>query len=480
MKTKIKVVAIYVRVSTLEQAKEGYSIPIQIERLQKFAEAHGWIVFKIYVDAGRSGANTDREALQEMLADIADGRIDAVLVYKLDRLSRSQRDVLELIDTFMEKSVEFVSMSESLDTSTPYGRAMIGILAAFAQLERDMIQERMESGRIGRFEDGLWKGGNNVPLGYRYVDGMLEIENFEATAIREAFRMCTQRIPINSIAKRLNAAGMARTNQPWIKQTLDYILSNKIYIGYVKRGDEYNKGKHDPIIDEETFEKVQQILDERKNSEIYKNSFSYTSYLGGFIWCGNCGARYFKRNRPKPRKDGTFRHTYSCYSRAKNGKSRIVDPNCKAPHIAEHDLDEFIFEQIRKLKTDPEYANTLKVTSIDNESEEKIKILEERIKDIDVQRSRLTDLYTIGSINIDEVRTKADGLLADRRKLLLAIEDLKSEPDMTSDEAIKIAEGFDEILENGTFEDVRAAIAELIDHIVIKDKDNIEIHWNFV
>ena len=151
----MKKVAIYVRVSTQEQAVEGYSISEQIDRLTKFCEAHSWKLYKVYTDPGFSGGNMNRPSLQKLFADCTQKRFDTVLVYKLDRLSRSQKDTLYIIeDLFLTNHVDFISMSENFDTSTPFGRAMIGILSVFAQLEREQIKERMAMGREGRAKQG--------------------------------------------------------------------------------------------------------------------------------------------------------------------------------------------------------------------------------------------------------------------------------------------------------------------------------------
>lgn len=147
----LKSVAIYVRVSTQEQANEGYSIDSQIDRLNSYCKARDWAVHKIYKDAGFSGANIERPALNELMRDIKDKRVNLVLVFKLDRLSRSQKDTLYLIeDVFLKNDVDFVSISENFDTSTAFGRAMIGILSVFAQLEREQIRERTSIGRKER------------------------------------------------------------------------------------------------------------------------------------------------------------------------------------------------------------------------------------------------------------------------------------------------------------------------------------------
>lgn len=182
-------IALYPRVSTQEQALNGHSIDEQIERMNKYCEAMGWQVYKTYTDAGYSGANTDRPALKRMIKDIEAGKIDKVLVYKLDRLSRSQLDTLYLIEkVFLANNTDFVSMSENFDTSTPFGRAMIGILAVFAQLEREQIKERMMMGKEARAKKGHYHGSNCYPIGYDYIDGHLVPLEFEAIQIKMILR----------------------------------------------------------------------------------------------------------------------------------------------------------------------------------------------------------------------------------------------------------------------------------------------------
>ena len=162
-------VAAYIRVSTDKQADKGYSLPEQEERIRAYCKSKGWELSKIYSDAGFTGSNMDRPALQELMREIS--AYDIVLVNKLDRLSRSQKDTLHLIqDIFAPAGASFVSMQESFDTTTPIGIAMVGILSAFAQLERSQIKERMKMGKEGRKKKGLWHGGVNIPTGYDYKD----------------------------------------------------------------------------------------------------------------------------------------------------------------------------------------------------------------------------------------------------------------------------------------------------------------------
>ena len=177
----------YVRVSSKEQV-DGYSIGEQIERLEKYADAMEWDIIKTFVDPGYSGGNTDRPGLKEMIKEIEKGGVDKVVVYKLDRLSRSQLDTLYLIEkVFLANNTDFVSMSENFDTSTPFGRAMIGILAVFAQLEREQIKERTMVGKEARAKEGKWGGGSTEPIGYNYniAKDLLEVDEYEAMQVRE-------------------------------------------------------------------------------------------------------------------------------------------------------------------------------------------------------------------------------------------------------------------------------------------------------
>ena len=157
----MKRAALYLRVSTQEQAQEGYSIGEQKERLIAYCKALDWLITDVYVDGGYSGSNLNRPGIQKLMDET--DKFDVVLVYKLDRLSRSQRDTLYLIEeAFLPHNVDFVSMQESFDTATPFGKAMIGLLAVFAQLEREQIKERTRMGRIARAKSGLYRGGGNV------------------------------------------------------------------------------------------------------------------------------------------------------------------------------------------------------------------------------------------------------------------------------------------------------------------------------
>ena len=282
MKNKtIKVVACYVRVSTQEQAEHGYSIEEQTERLQGYCKAMGWKVAKVYTDAGYTGANTNRPALCDLVEGANRHLFDAVVVFKLDRLSRSQKDTLTLIEGFLAHDVAFVSMTENFDTSTPFGRATIGILSCFAQLEREQIKERCSLGREGRAKGGKYRGGGYTPIGYEYKDGQLIVNESEAAQIRLIHERFQHGDSFRSIAKMMTDKGYTHKYGTWEVYRIARTLKNPLYCGYVTYKGETYKGEHEAIISEECY---QLTLEADKVRNTAKSPHVGRSLLGGLLF----------------------------------------------------------------------------------------------------------------------------------------------------------------------------------------------------
>lgn len=475
-------VALYVRVSSHEQV-EGYSIGEQTERLQKYAEAMDWDVAKVYVDPGYSGSNTDRPGLKELLKDIKKGDINKVVVYKLDRLSRSQKDTMMLIeDEFLAHNVDFVSMSENFDTSTPFGRAMTGILAVFAQLERENIKERTMLGKEARAKEGKWGGGSNEPIGYTYniTKDLLEVDEYEAMQVRELFDIFLTGIPLRAIEALYREKGYYHKYGEWDSKSMRRILASKVYLGYIRYHDEYFKAEHTPIIDEETFNKAQELLKQRAEQykEFYRNPGAQTTYLGGMLQCAHCGGKYAKQFGGSSKYGRLY--YYCCYSRNKKVPKMIKDPNCTNKNWRMEVLDEIVLNEIKKLAIDPEYIKTLSEKKPANtETPDKIKILTDEIENIDDQISRFMDLYGIGKFTIDQVSSKIDPLNEKRSALEKEIGKLNMERGAIDNEkVIEILSSFEDVLERGNFDEIRLVIESLIYYIEI-DEDDIYIHWKF-
>ncbi len=347
----MKRAAIYIRVSTQEQAQEGYSVGEQRERLIAYCKAHDWLISEVYVDGGYTGSNLKRPGIQKLMQET--DRFDLVLVYKLDRLSRSQRDTLYLIEeVFLPNKVDFVSMQESFDTATPFGKAMIGLLAVFAQLEREQIKERTWMGRVARAKAGLYHGGGNIPIGYDYVDGKLVVNPYEAEQVRKIYEWYLAGGSLKSVSERLQAEGYTNRygsyNSP---SSVRNILENETYLGRLHFGDVIVEHAHEAIISEEQFNAAQSLRGKRRE-QFTGASFHSEHLLTGMLFCGHCGARYYLRNT------GKYKY-YSCYSRTKQSSTMVKDPRCTNKHWKANDLEPKIDAQIRKVLKNPELAQAL-------------------------------------------------------------------------------------------------------------------------
>ena len=470
----------YVRVSTAEQANEGYSVGEQTERLKKYAEAMGWSNYKIYTDGGFSGANMDRPALQKMIKDIKARLIDRVLVYKLDRLSRSQKDTLYLIeDVFLANGCDFVSMNENFDTSSPFGRAMIGILAVFSQLEREQIRERMTMGLEARAKEGKFHGSAVAPIGYDYIDGQLVIDEFEAMQIKSIFEKYVSGYSPNKIVDDLNSRGLTHKYGKWTRKVLRRALSRKTYLGKIEHKGKVYDGLHEPIISQELFDAAQRAQKERAHEfESGQRNGTVNSYLGGLVYCAHCGAKYCKKTKYQTNKSvGKPYYYYICNSRHKKTESLIKDPNCKNKTWKMSELDDLVFNEMKKLALDPEYLKRVKGSKT---KDIRPKAIERKIKEIDGQLSKLMELYALDGIPMDDLQAKINDL--NTKKLKLSEEKtkilLEQELAITKKEAMQLLGSFEDVLESGSFEEIRAIITALIEKIEI-DGDDVTIFWKF-
>lgn len=485
MKSKT-VIAIYIRVSTQEQASEGYSIGEQEARLTKYADAHNWIVFKVYSDPGYSGAKMDRPGLKDLIQDVKAGKIKKVLVYKLDRLSRSQKDTLYLIeDVFIPNEVDFVSMTENLDTGTPFGRAMIGILSVFAQLEREQIRERMQLGADARAKDGYYHGGAYAPIGYDYVEGELIINEYEALQIRKIYELAETGIPIYSVFKYMRDHGYKHKYGSWTDSSIRSALTSIVYSGRITWKGKTYPGRHEAIIDLDRYERMIKYLDNRDTGKFKKHAFQRTTLLGGIIFCGNCGARYYcKQNTVKRHKgtpeDAKPNRYYTCYSRGKSSKRLIKDPNCRNKNYNVKDLDSIILGEIEKLALDNSYFMSIIEENKPEDHSGDHKIIEDRIKEIDKQIGKLVELYQVSGIDFNMINEKIQALNEEKNSLTYNLDNEHTvTPDLPIQEAKQLLNTFPEILAKADPDELRDIVHSLIDGIIINGED-LEIHWKFI
>ncbi|MCY8485386.1 recombinase family protein [Bacillus atrophaeus] len=444
--------ALYIRVSTQEQV-ENYSIESQRERLKAHCISKDWNVYDTYIDGGYSGANTERPALQKMLNDL--DKFDAVVVYKLDRLSRSQRDTLELIEEhFLKNKVEFVSVTETLDTSTPFGKAMIGILSVFAQLERETIAERMRIGHIKRAETGLRvMGGDYDPAGFKRHNGELIPIEAEKKHIQEAFNLYEELHSITKIQSELKKLGY----DVWRFRRYRDILMNPLYAGYVSFAGKKYKGRHPQYISDEQFNRVQVLLSRHKGHNAHK---AKKSLLSGLIVCKKCGEKYHTYQTKD--KGKTYRY-YIC--RARRFPSEY-EKKCLNKTWNYTKLENLIIDEIHNIS----YSKHI-------EKKDKPKInFDKQLKKLDYKIEKLIGLYTEDNIKKEVLDKQIDKIDLEKRRIYEAIEEqeILFKNELSQDQLHQYSID----LTISDFPKKQAIIEKLIKQITI-DGDNVDITWNF-
>ena len=470
----IKRVILYLRVSTEAQFEDGYSIAEQKERLLAYCKAHGWIVVAIYVDPGHSGSNLKRPGVQALIEAVGNKTADAVLVYKLDRLSRSQKDTLHLIeDVFLPNDTDFVSMQENINTSTAFGRAMIGVLSVFSQLEREVITERTMMGRTGRAKEGKWHGGGSHPIGYDYIDGELKVNKEEAKQVQMVYSMYLHGHTLTDISIKMK--DYKTKHGDWSNlQTIAGVLDNELYAGTVHFKEARTPESHDAIVSPKILARVQYMRERNKKDNFQPKESEHL--LTGFVYCGRCGARYFAKRNPN---GNVF---YCCHSRAKKNKKMIKDRTCKNDNWRKAELEEFVENEIKRLIENPQLINeTIKKcrAAKDSASSNASTLLKEELNGINQEIDRLMDLYKTDQVPVAEIASRIE-VLHNKKLELSPRLGIEAENPYRSFhvEGVKLMlRGI--IWDDIQFERKRHIIRQLIDTVDI-DGGNVNIQWSFV
>ncbi len=448
-----KKAALYIRVSTDAQFEEGYSVDAQKEMLAAYCTTKGWKDYEFYIDGGFTGSNIERPAMQKLIGDVKQGLISAVVVYKLDRLSRSQKDTLYLIeDVFNPAGTAFTSLNENLDTATPMGRAMLGIMSAFAQLERETIRERTRMGMKERVKEGLWMGGGRTPFGYDYdrTRGIL-IPNQDAVTVRRIYELYLSGC---SAARIAEIVGLRHD-----KQVRD-ILTRRSNTGVIEYNGVQYRGRHEPIIDEETFEKTQRMLRERSDRRLLTSD----RLLTGLTYCGRCGARM------RYQKWGDKGYKLSCYSQQTSKKYLIHDPDCDNPkpwadEVEQAVIDDFLHRPLEETHSSGE-----------EESVSPADLLEAQLRQAQKKLSRLYSLYAEQDDDI-----LLESIARQRRSISDLQTRLEREQALSADKA-RLAQKREEIRmlseawPHMTVDEQRAVLREAIERISING-DRIDISY---
>ncbi|MEW5704807.1 MAG: recombinase family protein [Pseudomonadota bacterium] len=342
--------AVYTRKSTEEGLEmEFNSLDAQREACEAYIasqKAEGWVLYpESYDDGGFSGGTLDRPALKRLLADIEDGRIDVVVVYKIDRLSRSLMDFAKLVEVFDRGGVTFVSVTQSFNTTTSMGRLTLNILLSFAQFEREVIGERIRDKIAASRKRGMWMGGF-VPLGYEVRDRKLVINDAEAATVRMIFERFVEVGSATALARALAAEGVrTRRGRLVDKGFLYKLINNRVYIGdAVHKGTAY-PGEHEAIITRALWDKVHGILRESPRMRAGRTRAATPALLKGLIF-GPTGCAMTPTHTR--RGDKLYRY-YVSQSVLKRGADA-----CPVGRVPAAEIEGAVVDQLRGLLRAPE------------------------------------------------------------------------------------------------------------------------------
>jgi site-specific DNA recombinase len=352
--------AIYGRKSTSEGLDSDFnSIDNQREVGEQFIQnraADGWVcVPDRYDDGGFSGGNMERPALLRLLADIAAGKIDAVVCYKIDRLSRSLIDFAKMMAVFEEHHASCVAVTQQFDTTTPIGRLTLHMLLSFAQFERELISERTRDKLAATRRKGKYTGGMPL-LGYDVVGSKLVINTKEAAQVRQIFQLYLDHESLLPVVQELARRGwknklwrtkkdILRGGRAFERSTLHQLLTNPTYIGKVRYKDEVHSGEHEAIISQEVFAKVQAMLSRNRISGGAEVRNKYGAILKGLLRCGPCKCSMIHTTTAK----GSRRYRYYTCS---NGQKKGRD-TCPSGPVPAAEIEQFVVDHIREIGQDP-------------------------------------------------------------------------------------------------------------------------------
>ncbi len=330
--------ALYIRVSTQEQATEGYSLDAQLQKLTSYANYMHYEISGVYRDEGQSAASTNRPELKRLLRDISAEKVDCVLIYKLDRLSRRVRDVIDLVEIFEKHSVSLYSLTENLDLSSPFGRAALKMSATFSELERETIIERSKLGKEQRIKSGSFICTGKAPFGYRadFKTKSFHVDEKEAETVKKLFELYLEGSSFRQLQIYAKSRHPDKFNSP---SACRDVIKRMMYCGmFVWKGKVYEGKNFPPLISRETYFAAQRLLTKSGKKKVRDN----TPYLlCGKITCGKCGSFYVGKLRIR---NGKHDRTYICKKRLYQGKD-----NCSNKVVPAEIIEREIISAVKKI-----------------------------------------------------------------------------------------------------------------------------------
>ncbi len=342
--------AVYTRKSSEEGLEQAFnSLDAQREACEAYIasqKAEGWVLVRDrYDDGGVSGGTLDRPALQRLLADIEDGLVDVIVVYKIDRLSRSLADFAKLVDVFDRNQVTFVSVTQSFNTTTSMGRLTLNVLLSFAQFEREVTAERIRDKFAASRAKGIWMGGW-APLGYDVCDRRLVVNQDEAATVRMIFERFVSVGSATALARSLRAEGVCtKRGKPFDKGALYHLLNNRVYVGEAVHKGTSHPGEHDAIIGRALWDRVHAILAESPRKRAANTRAQTPALLKGLLF-GPDGAAFSPTHT---RKGGKLYRYYVSQTVLKQGAGA-----CPIGRVPAAEIEAAVIEQLRAIFRQPE------------------------------------------------------------------------------------------------------------------------------
>lgn len=504
-----KRIAIYCRVSTIEQAEEGYSIAEQERLLTEWCSKMDYVVTKCYSDRGISGkAINNRPQLKELLKDAEDKKFDMVLVWKINRISRRLIHVLEIAEILEMNNIAFKSYSEVFDNSTPSGKMQFQIMASVGEFERGTISQNIKMGMCAKARAGEWCGGkvlgyDLVPLekkkGAKRTKTVLAINETEAEAVRYIFNEYANGKGYKAITNQLNKLGYkTKRGNNFSVGSIREIITNPVYIGKVRYNVRQNwsekrrrninanpiitDGIHKPIIDEKLWEKVQVILTGKKGkpSRIHDGEYPLT----GILRCPKCGAGMVIMRTTNKLADGTKKRiSYYACGNWKNKGTAI----CNSNSIRTDKANEYVFNKLSELLSNEKMVKTI-VNNVNRERVRKVNPakkdllkIDNELEKLDKKRAKLFEVYEDDIITKNEFKVRKDELMQrvkdleeEKAPLLVTLSDDVSE-EIPYEFIKSILENFSKILtESSTREQQKKLLHMIISEITINELREID------
>ena len=504
-----KRLALYTRVSTIEQSEEGYSIDEQERLLMSWAEKNNYEVYKCYSDRGISGKDIkNRPALKELLKDAEEKKFDMVISWKINRISRKLADVLKIVDILEKNDITFKSYSEPFETDTPAGKMQFQMMALIGEFERGTIAQNVKMGMCAKAKAGEWCGGR--VLGYDLIpvenqEGAkrrktkLTINEIEARSVRLIFNEYSNGKGYKAITNQLNKLGYkTKKGNDFSVGSIREILTNPVYIGKVRYNVRQNwsekrrrninanpiitDGVHEPIIDEVLWDKVQAIMESKKGkpSRIYDGEYPLT----GILRCPKCGAGMVISRTTNKLADGTKKRiAYYCCGAWKNKGTSV----CNSNTIRVDKANEYVFNKISELLSNEKMVKSI-VNNINKERHKKInpakkelERIDKELEKIDRKKTKLFEAYEEELISKeefkerkDELNKRAKTLQEEKEPLLVTLSDDVSE-EIPYEFIKSILENFSKVLtESATREQQKKLLHMIISEITINEAREID------